>query len=250
MPADREGIVEEARERRAPDRRTEPERIERFVGDLMRRFEPERVILFGGSVPGSPQATREVGLLVVMPFEGRSLAEAIRIERELKPEFPLDLVVRRPHEVAHALEIGDSFIKGIVEKGRVLHARPGGWTQSGGEEGRLQESKGIIRRGTPSEETIQTIVRQIVAAVDPEQVVLFGSAARGEMGPDSDLDFLVVKPCANRREVAQTIYRNLRGIGVPKDIVVVTPEDVERDRDTIGYIIRPALREGRVVYAR
>jgi hypothetical protein len=51
--------------------------------------------------------------------------------------------------------------------------------------------------------------------------------------------------------VARTIYRQLVGVapGLPKDIVVVTPEDVERDRDTIGYIIRPALREGRVVYA-
>jgi hypothetical protein len=70
------------------------------------------------------------------------------------------------------------------------------------------------------------------------------------MGRDSDLDFLVVKSCENPRKVAQTIYRNLIGVGVSKDIVVVTPENVERHRDTIGYIIRPALREGRVVYAR
>jgi hypothetical protein len=63
------------------------------------------------------------------------------------------------------------------------------------------------------------------------------------------VDLLVVKPCANPRETATAIYRNLRGVGVPVDIVVVTPEDIDRDRDTIGYIIRPALREGRVVYA-
>lgn len=94
-------------------------------------------------------------------------------------------------------------------------------------------------------------MRRIVEAAAPEQIVLFGSAARGDMGPDSDIDLLVVKSCPNRREVAQAICRQLVGVapGLPKDIVVVTPEDVECDRDTIGYIIRPALREGRVVYA-
>jgi predicted nucleotidyltransferase len=100
-----------------------------------------------------------------------------------------------------------------------------------------------------SEVTIAEIVRRIVEAVQPEKIILFGSAARGAMGPDSDLDFLVVKACQNRREVATEIYRNLRGVGVPIDIVVVTPEDVQRHKDTIGYILRPALREGRVVYA-
>jgi predicted nucleotidyltransferase len=102
----------------------------------------------------------------------------------------------------------------------------------------------------PDPRIVQAIVDRIVAAVAPEKIILFGSAALGEMGPDSDLDFLVVKSCENRRKVAQTIYGNLIGVGVPKDIVVVTPEDVERHRDTIGYIIRPALREGRVVYVR
>jgi predicted nucleotidyltransferase len=102
-----------------------------------------------------------------------------------------------------------------------------------------------------SEETLQELVRRIVEAAAPEEIVLFGSAARGQMGPDSDVDLLVVKSCKNRREVARAIYRQLVGVapGLPKDIIVVTPEDVERDRDTIGYIIRPALRDGRVVYA-
>jgi len=103
----------------------------------------------------------------------------------------------------------------------------------------------------PDEASLQEIVRRIVAAVAPARIVLFGSAARGEMGPDSDLDLLVVKACERRREVARTVRACLRGVepGRGKDVVVVTPEDVERDRDTIGYIIRPALREGRVLYA-
>lgn len=112
-----------------------------------------------------------------------------------------------------------------------------------------EQPKAASERGKPDEAVLQEIVRRIVAAVAPERIILFGSAARGEMGPDSDLDLLVVKACERRREVATTIYRALRGLGGAKDIVVVTPEDVERHRDTIGYILRPALREGRILYA-
>jgi predicted nucleotidyltransferase len=105
--------------------------------------------------------------------------------------------------------------------------------------------------GTPDESTIQEIVQRIVEAVAPEKIILFGSAARGQMGDDSDLDLLVVKAGVHRRRTAQTIGRHLIGVapGIPKDVVVVTPEDIARYSDTIGFIIRPALREGRVLYA-
>jgi predicted nucleotidyltransferase len=97
-------------------------------------------------------------------------------------------------------------------------------------------------------EILQEIVRRIVAAVQPEKIILFGSAAREEMGPDSDLDLLVIKSCRNRRETARRIRRKLIGIGVPKDIIIATPEDIERYKDTIGLIYRPALRDGKVLY--
>jgi predicted nucleotidyltransferase len=99
-----------------------------------------------------------------------------------------------------------------------------------------------------TEEMLQEIVRRIVAAVQPEKIILFGSAAREEMGPDSDLDLLVIKSCRHRRETARRIRRRLIGIGVPKDIIVATPEDIERYKDTIGLIYRPALREGKILY--
>src|SRR5262245_14245304 len=99
-----------------------------------------------------------------------------------------------------------------------------------------------------SDEILQEIVRQIVAALQPEKIILFGSAAREEMGTDSDLDFLVIKSCKNRRKTARKIRRRLIGIGIPKDIIVATPQDVERYKDTIGLIYRPALKEGKVLY--
>lgn len=100
-----------------------------------------------------------------------------------------------------------------------------------------------------TEEILQEIVRRIVAAVHPHKIILFGSAARGEMGPDSDLDLLVIKSCRHRRHTARRIRRRLIGLGIPKDIIVATPQDIERYKDTIGLIYRPALREGKVLYA-
>jgi len=100
-----------------------------------------------------------------------------------------------------------------------------------------------------AEKILEEIVKRIVEAVAPEKIILFGSAARGEMGPDSDLDILVVKAGVHRRNTARIIRRNLFGVGVPLDIVVVTPEDIERYGDCPALIIEPALREGRVVYA-
>lgn len=96
---------------------------------------------------------------------------------------------------------------------------------------------------------LEEVVRRIVAVAQPERIILFGSGARGERGPNSDLDLLVVKSGVHRRRLAQTIYRHLFGIPVPVDIIVVTPEDVSAFRGKVGTIIEPALREGRVVYA-
>lgn len=96
---------------------------------------------------------------------------------------------------------------------------------------------------------LQDLVNRIVAAAGPEKIVLFGSAARGAMGPNSDVDFLVIKSGKfHRRRVTASIYRHLRGADAAVDVVVVTPEEVERYRATPCLVICPALREGRVVY--
>jgi len=100
------------------------------------------------------------------------------------------------------------------------------------------------------QEVLDEIIRRIIEVAQPEKIILFGSAARGEMGPNSDVDLLVIKSGAHRRRVAQAIYMNLIGVGQAVDVVVVTPEDIERYRDAFALVIEPALREGRVVYAR
>lgn len=104
-------------------------------------------------------------------------------------------------------------------------------------------------QGKPDPAILADIVKRVVEAAIPEKIVLFGSAARGTMGPDSDLDLLVIKGGKfNRDRVTTAIIRALRGKEAPVDVVVVTPEEVERYRDTHCLVICPALREGKVVY--
>ncbi len=100
-----------------------------------------------------------------------------------------------------------------------------------------------------NQKVLDEIVKRIIEVAHPEKIILFGSAVRGEVGPNSDLDLLVVKSGVHRRRLAQKIYMNLLGVGQAVDIVVVTPEDIEQFRDSVGLVIESALREGRVIYA-
>ena len=98
-------------------------------------------------------------------------------------------------------------------------------------------------------EMLDEIVRRIVDTVQPLRILLFGSAARGTMGPDSDLDLLVVMPeGVHRRRTEQTIYRCLMGVGFATDIVVVTEADIVAYGDNPSLVLFPALRDGREVY--
>jgi len=102
-----------------------------------------------------------------------------------------------------------------------------------------------------AQETIQEMVRRIVEKFDPVQVILFGSYARGTAGPDSDVDLMVVMPVEGSvQEKRIEIRVALRGMGISKDVAVVTPEQVKKYRDIIGTIIYPAFREGKVLYER
>ena len=114
----------------------------------------------------------------------------------------------------------------------------------------MGEPKGRVTLPSDPRAVLDEVVRRIVEVAQPDEIILFGSAARGEIGPDSDLDFLVVKSgVPHRRRLAQAIYLALFGIAVPVDVIVVTPEDIQALRDKMGTMIGPALREGKRVYA-
>jgi predicted nucleotidyltransferase len=90
---------------------------------------------------------------------------------------------------------------------------------------------------------------RIVQGFQPERIVLLGSYARGDANAESDIDLLVVTPDGiDRRQIAIAIHSALNGLGVAKDVVVTTPEEIARRGDLVGTVLRPALREGTILY--
>lgn len=106
--------------------------------------------------------------------------------------------------------------------------------------GKIQERQAIDR-----------MVKRIVRQFHPDKIILFGSHARGDAGPDSDVDLLIVmRTKETKRDLALEIRGALHGIDLPKDIIVTTPEDFAWRKDIVGTIEYPAAREGRLLHAR
>ena len=93
------------------------------------------------------------------------------------------------------------------------------------------------------------VVRRILAAATPDRIILFGSAASGEMTRDSDIDLLVLEPSPeNTRRESVRIRRTLDEIGYPVDVVVMSTERFEETKNVVGGIAYPAHKYGRVIY--
>jgi len=102
---------------------------------------------------------------------------------------------------------------------------------------------------TLPEEMLQEIIRRVVEIAEPQRVILFGSAARGDMSSNSDVDLLVIKGGEfDYYGLMGDIYMNLHGVGQGVDVILATPEQVDKYQNTHCLVIAPALREGREVY--
>ena len=105
------------------------------------------------------------------------------------------------------------------------------------------------RQKTFEKQMMDELVRRIVSTVHPRRILVFGSAARGELGPNSDIDLLVVMPDGvHRRRTAMRVYQSLFGLGVAKDIVVVTESDVREHGGNPSLVLYPALAQGKELY--
>lgn len=102
-----------------------------------------------------------------------------------------------------------------------------------------------------TESVISEMVERLVREFDPLKIVLFGSHARGQANEHSDVDLLVVMPDGvDRRNAPVQMLVALADMPLAKDVVVTTPEEILRRGDLVGTVLRPALREGRVVHER
>jgi len=98
---------------------------------------------------------------------------------------------------------------------------------------------------------INDIKNRIVAAVDPEKIILFGSYAYGKPSKDSDLDILVImKSNLPRYKRSVPIYRALAGMLIPKDIIVYTPKEVEEWVDVPQAFVTTAMTRGKKIYEK
>lgn len=111
----------------------------------------------------------------------------------------------------------------------------------------------FLYKGKTLEEWLPEAVQRVVEDFDPLKVILFGSLARGEANYHSDADLLVVFDHVereNKRELAVDIRRAIAGVPIPVDVVVTDVDEIGRRGHIVGTVLRPALREGKVVYER
>ena len=104
-----------------PARLVTREALEAFTEQLVERFAPEKVILFGSLARGEGRWDSDADILVVMPFDGRHLAQIRQIRKACRAGVPLDLLVRRPEEVAMRYRGGDPIVREALDHGEVLY---------------------------------------------------------------------------------------------------------------------------------
>jgi len=95
--------------------------IRQLCSRIVREFKPEKIILFGSHAYGRPTPESDLDVMVVMQFEGDPLEQAVKMLNRLNVLLPIDLLVRTPEQIQQRLEMGDSFMRDIIEHGKVMY---------------------------------------------------------------------------------------------------------------------------------
>ncbi len=98
--------------------------IRALANQIGQTFTPEQVVLFGSYAYGKPRTESDVDLLVIMESDLRNIEQALLITQKLDYRFGVDLIVRTPRQVKERIAMGDFFMRDILQKGKVLYARP------------------------------------------------------------------------------------------------------------------------------
>ena len=97
------------------------EKIEEFGRRIGSEFGAEQVILFGSHARGTVTEDSDVDLLIIGSFDGKSVDRSVEIRMKLRPRFPVDLLVRTPEKIRQRIQMGDDFIREILEEGKILY---------------------------------------------------------------------------------------------------------------------------------
>ena len=117
--------------------------------------------------------------------------------------------------------------------------------------GAVRVMMNTMNEAAGSPEVLDNLVRRIAERFSPDKIILFGSRARGDAGPDSDIDLLVLfSDVADPNKRAAELYASLLDFPSPMDIVVSTSSRFERYRNVVNTVYWPASREGRILYER
>jgi len=94
--------------------------IDRFVRQIVRKFDPERIILFGSHAYGTPSSSSDVDIIVVMNTRLKPIEQEVLIRKEIPRVFPLDLIVMKPRQFARRMTLGDTLVRAVASKGKIL----------------------------------------------------------------------------------------------------------------------------------
>jgi predicted nucleotidyltransferase len=191
----------------------------------------------------------DIDLLVVKSGKFNHDRVTRSIYRNLSGAAAVDALVVTPEVLQ---QYGDSpylVYYPALREGKVVYDTDGLHVASACREPDTRRTKLPRKSRRPDRKVLAEIVQRVVEAAQPEKIILFGSAARGEMGPNSDIDLLVIKGGKfNYWKQLTSIYRHLSGDLAAVHVVLATPEDIQRYGDSPYLAYYPALREGKVIY--
>ncbi len=99
------------------------QQIVEFIDQIVRHFDPEKIVLFGSYAYGEPDEDSDVDLLVIMPFEGRSRDVRRALRRRTSAPFSNDIVIRTPEDAARRYRECDPLVREAIDKGVTLYER-------------------------------------------------------------------------------------------------------------------------------
>jgi predicted nucleotidyltransferase len=239
----------ETKKRQRKDGRPDKKVLDEIVQSVVEAAQPDKIILFGSAARGEMGPNSDIDLLIIKSGKFNHDRVTRDIYRNLSGAAAVDALVVTPEDLER---YGDSpylVYYPALREGRVVYDINDPHITTTSREHDTKSRKRPRKSGRPDKKVLDEIVQRVVEAAQPDKIILFGSAARGEMRPKSDIDLLVIKSGKfNYWKLLTAIDRHLSGDFPAVDVVLATPEDIQRYGDSPYLIYYPALREGKVIY--